>query len=137
MPDSSKLTIKHYRAVMLLGIAASLVGLVGAIGVGAVLAYLIAELVAGRLHFLLHQVIFQAVWWIFFASLFTVGLHLILSSITRRRRDLVPGIALYFLGLALVVNGLILLLYSDPFYGLTALLIGVVLVFIEWRFDIT
>ncbi|MGF1645117.1 MAG: hypothetical protein ACFCUJ_15880 [Thiotrichales bacterium] len=137
MPDSSNLTIKHFRLVSVLGIVATLVGLIGAIGVGAVLAYMVSELSAGRLHYLLHQALFQAVWWVFFASLFTVGLHLIISGYTRRKRDLVPGVSLYFLGLALVVNGLILLVYSNPLYGLTALLVGVVLVFIEWRFDIT
>ncbi len=129
--------VRHPVGLVLFGAIAAAVGLVGAVGVGAMLAYLLGELWQGEVRIWRHQALFQAVWLVFFASLFLTGLHLIVAGFTRRKRDLVPGLALYFMGLALAVSGLLLLLHGSPLPGLIGVFVGVTLVLLEWTLEIT
>lgn len=110
------------------GIILALAGLAGSI----TLVRVVTHLLMGEYAFLSTLVIYQTVWLVIFASLFITGLSLVISGVKRKKHDIVPGPTLYILGLALVVNGFFLLIYSQTLYAVVAIAIGAILIYLEW-----
>ena len=100
------------------------------------LAYLIPKLISGEYSYLFNLVLFQFMWAVFFVSLLVGGIKLIISGLQRRRHDIIPGLTLYFLGSALIVNGFLMLIYGHVLYAGIAILNGFIVVYIEWSTEV-
>ncbi len=127
---------KRGRFITVLGAVMAVLGAAGTLGISAMLAFLLPALAEGSLSYFFNQALFQVMWAVFFISLFVAGVSLIVSGVKRKRHDLVPGLTLYFLGAALVVNALLLLTYGHLVYALTAAVIGCVVMYAEWSTEV-
>ncbi len=118
--------------VILTGIVFSAIGLTGAVLLGASLGYV----VSGGVVSAFRLGMFDFLWLVALISIFVAGVSLILSGVRGTARNLVPGPTLYFLGAALFLIGIYLLLGRDFVVGLFALVIGVAFVWIEYRTEL-
>jgi len=128
--------VMRSRLIILLGIFAAIIGAAGGVGVSPMLAYLIPKLISGEYSYLFNLVLFQFMWAVFFVSLLVAGIKLIVSGLQRKRHDVIPGLALYFLGSALIVNGFLMLTYGYVLYAGIAILNGFIVVYIEWSTEV-
>ncbi len=119
-----------------LGVVLAILGAAAVLRISTMLAFLLPRLADGELAFFWHQGLFQVMWAIFAVSLLITGISLIISGVRGKRRDLVPGLTLYFLGASLVINGLLLLIYGYPLYGGVAVAVGAVAVLVEWGTEV-
>lgn len=124
------------RYITVIGAIIAVLGAAGTLGISAMLAFLLPELADGNLGFFFNQALFQVIWAVFFISLFVAGLSLIVSGVRQKQHDLVPGLTLYFLGAALVVNALMMLTYGHVVYALTAGAIGCIVMYAEWSTEV-
>jgi hypothetical protein len=124
------------RLIILLGIFAAIIGAAGGLGISPMLAYLIPKLMSGEYFYLFNLVLFQFMWAVFFVSLLVGGIKLIISGLQRKRHDIIPGLTLYFLGSALIVNGFLMLIYGHVLYAGIAILNGFIVVYIEWSTEV-
>lgn len=69
------------------------------------------------------------------ASLGFAGLSLLVSWFTRRRRDVVPGPALYLFGSAMVMLGGQAAVLGQTLVGAIGVLVGFAVIWIEYRSD--
>ncbi|MEM7763980.1 MAG: hypothetical protein AAF290_07845 [Pseudomonadota bacterium] len=69
------------------------------------------------------------------ASLGFAGVSLIVSWFTRRRRDVVPGPALYLFGIAMVMLGGQAAVLGQTLVGVIGVLVGCSVIWIEYRSD--
>lgn len=124
------------KLVLLFGLLLAIAGGLGTIALSALLVYTVPRTVSGEWHFFSHQALFQSMWAVFFVSLFMTGVSLVVSGANRKRKDLVPGLTLYFLGAALVVNGLLMLTYGHWIFGAVMIAVGAVAVYLEWSTEV-
>lgn len=127
---------KKNPLVISLGIVLAILGAAGTLVISTMLAFLLPAVFDGGLGFLSHQALFQVMWAVVFLSLFVTGVSLISSGSQGRRHDLVPGLTLYFLGAALLVNGLLLLSSGHLVYAILACVIGTAVVMLEWQTEV-
>ena len=123
-------------AITGLGAILAIIGAAGVLRISTMLAFLLPNLAEGKLQVFSHQALFQVMWAVFFISLLITGISLIVSGVRGKRRDLVPGLTLYFLGASLMVNGFLLLMYGYPLYGGIAVIIGALAAWIEWSTEV-
>ena len=123
-------------AITLLGAILAILGAAAVLRISTMLAFLLPRLAEGELTFFSHQALFQAMWAVFAVSLLIAGVSLIASGVRGKRRDLVPGLTLYFLGASLAINGLLLLTYGHLLYGALAIAIGAVAILVEWGTEV-
>lgn len=124
------------RLIMLLGLVFAVAGALGTLLLTFMLGILIPEFFQGRAAFLSFQLLFQLMWLVFFISLFITGLSLMRSGVKRKRKDLVPGLTLYFLGAALVVNGMMLMTFGDMTRGVILTVTGIAAMLVEWSTEV-
>lgn len=124
------------RLLILLGILAAIVAAVGTVLLGYMLGSALPAWLDGRLGFLTFQLLFQALWLLFFVSMFVLGLRLIRSGIDRRRKDIVPGLTLYFLGAALAAIGVMLFTFGNLAAGVGLFLAGALAIYAEWSTEV-
>jgi hypothetical protein len=124
------------RFIIVLGAIAAILGTAGILAISPMLAYLIPKLTSGEYRYLFNLVLFQFMWAVFFISLLVAGIKLIISGVKRKRHDIIPGLTLYFLGAALIVNGLLMLTYGHTLYASITVLIGVAVAYIEWSTEV-
>jgi hypothetical protein len=124
------------RFIIVLGAIAAILGAAGILAISPMLAYLIPKLTSGEYHYLFNLVLFQLMWAVFFISLLVAGIKLIISGVKRKRHDIIPGLTLYFLGAALIVNGLLMLTYGHTLYAGITVLIGAAVAYIEWSTEV-
>lgn len=122
--------------IILLGVVAAILGAAGTLGISKMLAWLVPKLISGEYPFLSHLALFQFMWAVFFVSLLIAGIKLVISGIRRKRHDIVPGLTLYFLGVALIVNGLLMFIYGHTLYAGVTVLIGALVSYIEWSTEV-
>lgn len=137
------MTVENYDAgvarsgfIVLLGIVAAILGAAGTLGISKMLLYLIPKLNDGEYSFLSHLALFQFMWVVFFVSLLIAGVKLVFSGIRRKRHDIVPGLSLYFLGAALIVNGFLMFTYGHVLYASVTVLIGAMVSYLEWSTEV-
>ena len=119
-----------------LGAVLAILGAAGLLRISTMLAFLLPQLAGGEFRFFSHLALFQVMWAVFFVSLLITGVSLIVSGARGKRRDVVPGLTLYFLGASLMVNGILLLTYGHPLYGGIALFIGALAAYLEWSTEV-
>ena len=124
------------RMVMALGLILAMVGASGTLLLTWMLGALIPGFIQGHFPFLSFQLLFQLLWLVFFVSLFITGLSLIRSGAVRKRKDLVPGLTLYFLGASLVINGMLLLTFGHLGVGAGLVTSGVLAILLEWSSEV-
>ena len=124
------------RLIMALGLVFAAAGAAGALLLTFMLGVLVPEFLQGRVTFLSFQLLFQLMWLVFFVSLFITGLSLLRSGARRKRKDLVPGLTLYFLGAALVVNGMMLMTFGDMTRGVVLTVTGIAAMLVEWSTEV-
>ncbi len=117
---------------ILTGILFAVVAAAGLIGVGAHLLIVLTSLLDGSLGYSLNFAIYNALWIIFFLSLLIAGINLIISGARKKRHNLVPGISLYLAGASLIMLSFYLFVYDDLRYAVIALVVGLVLMLVEW-----
>ncbi len=124
------------RVLIFLGALAAILGAAGVLAISPMLAYLIPKITDGEYAYLFNLVLFQVMWAVFFVSLLVTGIKLIISGMQRKRHDIVPGLTLYFLGAALIVNGFLMLTYGHLLYAGIAIVVGSVVAYIEWSTEV-
>jgi tryptophan-rich sensory protein len=124
------------RLLILLGIMSAIAGAVGTLLLGYMLGSALPAWFDGRLAFLTFQLLFQLLWLIFFISMFVLGLSLIRSGMDRRRKDIVPGLTLYFLGAALAAIGIMLFTFGNLAAGVGLFIAGALAVYVEWSTEV-
>lgn len=124
------------KFVLLFGLLLAIAGGMGTIALSSMLVYTVPKVASGELGFFTHQALFQSMWAVFFVSLFITGVSLVVSAASRRRKDLVPGLTLYFLGAALMVNGLLMLTYGHYLFGGIVFGVGALAVYLEWSTEV-
>jgi hypothetical protein len=124
------------RFIIVLGAIAAVLGAAGILAISPMLVYFIPKLTSGEYRYLFNLVLFQFMWAVFFISLLIAGIKLIISGVKRKRHDIIPGLTLYFLGAALIVNGLLMLAYGHTLYAGITVLIGVAVAYIEWSTEV-
>ncbi len=124
------------RLLILLGIMAAIAGAVGTLLLGYMLGSALPAWLGGRLAFLTFQLLFQTLWLVFFISMFVLGLRLIRSGVDRRRKDIVPGLTLYFLGAALAAIGIMLFTFGNVAAGLGLFVAGALAIYAEWSTEV-
>ncbi len=124
------------RFILLFGLMLSITGAMGTIALSMMLLYILPKVASGDMPFFGGQALFQTMWAVFFISLFMTGVSLMISAARRKQRDLVPGLTLYFLGAALVINGLLLMTYAHFVFGLAAMAAGSLAIYLEWSIEV-
>ncbi len=124
------------RLLVLLGIMAATAGAAGTLLLGYMLGAALPAWLDGRLAFLTFQLLFQLLWLVFFISMFVLGLSLIRSGRDRRRKDIVPGLTLYFLGAALAAIGIMLFTFGNVAAGLGLFVVGALAIYVEWSTEV-
>jgi hypothetical protein len=124
------------RLVMLLGIIIAIAGALGTLLLASMLGALIPQFLQGHIPFLSFQLLFQLLWLIVMVSLFVTGISLINSGVRHKRKDLVPGLTLYFLGAALAINGLLLFTFGNVATGVALFVVGALAMIIEWSTEV-
>jgi len=129
-------SVARSRLIVFIGALAATLGAAGVLAISPMLAYLIPKLTSGEYSFFFNLVLFQVMWAVFFVSLLVAGIKLIISGVQRKRHDIVPGLTLYFLGAALIVNGFLMLMYGHALYAGIAIVVGSVVTYIEWSTEV-
>ena len=124
------------RFIVFIGALAATLGAAGVLAISPMLAYLIPKLTSGEYSYFFNLVLFQMMWAVFFLSLLVAGIKLIISGVQRKRHDIIPGLTLYFLGAALIVNGFLMLTYGHALYAGIAIVVGSVVAYIEWSTEV-
>jgi len=73
---------------------------------------------------------------VFFLSLLLTGIKLLISALNKRTKDLVPGVALYFLGASLVIIGLFYLVFGQFVYAVISIVAGTLCIYVEGTTEI-
>ncbi len=113
------------------GVVALVCGVLGVVQVSRILANDFAAIEGGVQAYLTTFVVYHGMWWLFFVSLTIVGLSLLQASVVGRRTNLVPGPTLYVLGATLIINGLFLAMFSEVLWAISAIVVGLVLMYFE------
>lgn len=82
-------------------------------------------------------IILSGLWLIAAIMLAIAGLSLVISALMRRPRNLIPGPTLYLLGLAVVGIGIYFLVFHQWIPGVIASVVGVVVCYWEYAFDVS
>lgn len=134
---SMSLDIAEKRPMVItFGAVIAVLGAAGTLGISTMLAFLLPQIADGGMGFLSHQALFQVMWAIVFISTLVAGVSLISSGVKGKQYDLVPGLTLYFLGAALMINGLILLSSGHVLYAVLASVVGAVIILLEWQTEV-
>jgi len=81
--------------------------------------------------------LYASLWLVAAFSTLVAGLSLIFSALRRRQYDLIPGPTLYFLGLSLAVIGGFLMMGGLGWQAITAVVIGLFLIYWEWAYHVS
>lgn len=82
------------------------------------------------------NLLYAALWITAAVATCIAGLSLIISAITRKQADLIPGPTLYFLGLSLAVIGGFLFMGGLSWQAAVAASIGGLLIYWEWSYHV-
>ncbi len=81
--------------------------------------------------------IYSALWLVAAFCTLVAGVSLIISALRRRQYDLIPGPTLYFLGLSLAVIGGFLMMGGLGWQAITAVVVGLFLIYWEWAYHVS
>ncbi len=81
--------------------------------------------------------IYSAMWVVAAFCTLVAGVSLIFSALRRREYDLIPGPTLYFLGLSLAVIGGFLMMGGLGWQAITAVVVGLFLIYWEWAYHVS
>ncbi len=124
------------RLLILLGVLATIAGAIGTLLVAWMLGAVIPRWLDGRFAYFTYQFLFQGLWLLFFVSMFVLGLKLIRSGREGRRHDVVPGLTLYYLGAALAMIGVMLVVFGSVAVGAALFGAGALAVYVEWSTEV-
>ncbi|RUM94473.1 MAG: hypothetical protein DSZ28_02985 [Thiothrix sp.] len=136
MTESYDAGVARSRLILFIGALAAILGAAGVLAISPLLVYLIPKLVNGEYSYLFNLALFQFMWAVFFVSLLVAGIKLVISGANRKRYDIIPGLTLYFLGAALMVNGFLMLMYGHVIYAGIAILVGSIVSYLEWSTEV-
>ncbi len=114
------------------GVVAAVIAAAGLIASGATFFITLTYALDNNVLYARNDLIMAFMWVIFFIALMIAGCHLIRSGMTRRLMNIVPGVSLYFAGLALLVNAFYFFVHSNFAYAALAGIIGLGLIVAEW-----
>lgn len=120
------------KLTLLGGIITAVIAAAGLIGSGAILMTTITHLLDNSPLYAAKHLVVAVMWVVFFIALLVAGIQLVKSGLSRRLYNLVPGISLYFAGLALMVNGFYFFIHQQFLFAAVAIILGLVLVVAEW-----
>ena len=120
----------------LIGVVSIAVSILGLFWLSKILPGLLIAVTESGYSFMKNSVIFHVVWLVFFLSLVTTGVRLIISAIKKRSTNLVPGLSLYFVGAALVIIGLFYFVFQELIYAGAAIVVGVICIYFEGSVEI-
>ena len=81
--------------------------------------------------------IYSILWLVVAFCTLVAGVSLIISALRRRQYDLIPGPTLYFLGLSLAVIGGFLMMGGLGWQAVTAVVVGLFLIYWEWAYHVS
>lgn len=139
MQDSSsqhKATLLFTSLTFIIGIACTIAAAIGIFWLSKIIPGLYYTLAENGISFMSNTAIFHILWAVFFLSLLTTGIKLLISALNKRRQDLVPGMSLYFLGVSLVIIGLFYLVFGQFLYALISVVFGAFCIYIEGTTEI-
>lgn len=125
------------RLTLLMGVVAAVIAAAGLVAMGGTFFITLTYALDKNVLYARNDLIMAAMWVIFFIALMVAGCHLIRSGMKRRLLNVVPGVSLYFAGLALVVNAFYFFVHSNLVYAALAGIIGVGLIVAEWVSETT
>ncbi|MGV6859137.1 MAG: hypothetical protein ACWA5X_09200 [bacterium] len=134
-PASTGLNATHHRWLMPLGWLLALAGGAGTLLLVVVMVNRVVGVVESGVMAPPLQMLYEGLWLLFFASLFTLGISLVVSALRKVRRNAVPGPTLYVMGASLMVLGLMMAMYDQVFQAALSLGMGLVLMIAEWYYD--
>jgi len=120
------------RITLLGGVVAAVIAAAGLIASGSALFITLTYFLDDNVLYARNDLIMAIMWVIFFVALMIAGSHLIRSGLSRRLIDIVPGVSLYFAGLALIVNAFYFFVHNSLAFAALAGIIGVGLIVAEW-----
>lgn len=120
------------KLTLLAGIIAAIISAAGLIVGGGVLLTTLTQFLDNSVLYARNDLIMAVMWVVFFLAFLVAGIHLIRSGLSRRLMDIVPGLSLYFAGLALMVNGFYFFAHQQLAYAALAIILGLGLVVSEW-----
>lgn len=120
-------------AIGLAGVGATVGGVLGSFAEIRLLRQDFLTTAEGTRSFLTPMVAYHAVWLVFFLALLAVGVSLIVSTVTGRSDDVVPGPSLYVMGSSLVIAGMFQLVFGNIELAAVTGLVGIVLMVVEYR----
>ena len=125
------------RITLLAGVVAAIIAAAGLIAFGSAFFITLTYALDDNVLYARNDLIMSIMWVIFFMALMTAGCHLIRSGMARRLYNIIPGVSLYFAGLALLVNAFYFFVHSNFAYGVLAGIFGIVLIVAEWGSETT
>ena len=123
-------------SLIVLGALATVAGAIGTLLLAWMLGVAVPRWLGGQLGFFTFELLFQLLWLLFFASLFSLGLKLIRSGRDGRSHDVVPGLTLYWLGAALAMIGIMLFAFGDVITGIALFAAGALAILVEWSTEV-
>lgn len=135
--STPKASILFSAVTMLIGIVCISTSAVGIFWLSKILPGLYSSVVDNGYSFLKSSMVFHALWLIFFLSLLVAGIKLVISAVSKRTTDLVPGLSLYFVGVSLVIIGLFYIVFQQATYAVIAIIVGIVCIYFEGAAEIT
>lgn len=124
-------------ATMLLGILCTSAAAIGIFWLSKILPGLYETIVQDGQTFMKNSVVFHLLWLVFFLSLLVTGIKLVISALSKRTTDLVPGLSLYFVGASLVIIGLFYLVFQQAGSAVVAIIAGSLCIYFEGAAEIT
>ena len=129
-PKSSASSLQS-GLTFIIGVICTSAAAIGLFWLSKIIPGIYHTLMQNGLSFMSNAILFHLLWAIFFLSLLITGIKLIISALKRRRKDLVPGITLYFLGASLVIIGLFYLVFEQYTYAIVSIVAGALCIYLE------
>ncbi len=133
----------HQSANPIFSVLTFIIGVI-CIAAAAIGIFWLSKIIPGIYHtlnqngfsFMSNSILFHLIWLVFFISLLITGIKLLISGLKKRKKDLVSGITLYFLGASLVIIGLFYFVFEQYIYMAISMIIGALCIFLEGATEI-
>jgi len=130
--DSELASEGRARLTLVGGVVAAVIAAAGLILSGSTFFITLTWLLDNNVLYSRNDLMMAIMWVVFFIALMVAGCHLIRSGMSRRLMNIVPGVSLYFAGLALIVNAFYFFAHSSLAYAALTGILGLGLVVAEW-----
>ena len=138
MQNNSKTSASALQSgvTFIIGIICTSAAAIGLFWLSKIIPGIYHTLMQNGLSFMSNAILFHLLWVIFFISLLVTGIKLLISALKKRKKNLVPGITLYFLGASLVIIGLFYLVFEQYTYAIVSVIAGTLCIYVEGTTEI-